>query len=433
MTRRAATVVVAVLGMVSNLAGQRAHQLELGGSVSVTRYDHLMDLPNHIGILAHAGYFLSDRIGLEAAGGFSQPQTPIPFQFTTVRWASASFVLNFPLGVRNLPYLLGGYTRIDYGSDVPYNFADHALHAALGDRLFLFPGAALRLEGRAIFAPQTDSRFGSRWAGHVIGSIGLTMFTGSGRWGRPAADRSRPGLADADGDLVSDRSDRCSNTPRGAQVDQNGCPIDGDRDGVPDGVDQCAATLAGVSVDAKGCPTDADTDGVADHVDRCPDTPRGVAVDASGCPLKDLDDDGVSDTADRCPNTLRGTQVDALGCPVLFGEGGATMLRGVSFEPTGVTLAAGSFVVLDGVAAALVAHPDWRVEIAVYTDDAGTAAVNLRRSQARADAVRTYLVGRGVGAARLVAHGLGSASPVASNTTAAGRAQNRRVELHQLP
>lgn len=174
-------VVVQGVGVAVSLPAQRAHQVELGASVTGTRYDHLMGLPDHVGVLGHLGYFLSRGVALEADGGFSQPQTSIPFGFTTVRWASASLVLNFPLGTRQLPYLLGGYTRIDYGSDPPYDYGDHALHAAIGDRVFLFPGAAIRFEGRAIFAPQTDPRFGGRWAGHVVGSLGLTMFTGRHR------------------------------------------------------------------------------------------------------------------------------------------------------------------------------------------------------------------------------------------------------------
>ena len=105
---------------------------------------------------------MDSGVALEVGAGFSQPQTVIPFEFTTVRWASASLVLNVPIGARQLPYILGGYTRIQYGSDPPFNYGDHALHGAIGDRIFLFPGGALRLEGRAIFAPQTDPRFGGR-------------------------------------------------------------------------------------------------------------------------------------------------------------------------------------------------------------------------------------------------------------------------------
>lgn len=178
MRRGVALVAAMLVGVVMPLRGQRAHQFELGASVSATRYDHLMGLPDHVGMVGHVGYFLSRGVSIEAAGGFSQPQTSIPFEFTTVRWASASVVLNIPAGSRNLPYLLGGYTRIQYGSNPPYDYGDHAVHAGIGDRVFLFPGAALRLEGRAIFAPQTDPRFGGRWAGHLVGSFGLSMFTG---------------------------------------------------------------------------------------------------------------------------------------------------------------------------------------------------------------------------------------------------------------
>lgn len=178
MRRRTTACILVVVGWTTALLGQRAHQVELGGSVSSTRYDHLMGLPDHVGVLAHVAYYLSRGVALEAGAGFSQPQTTIPFEFTTVRWASASLVLNLPVGSRQLPYVLGGYTRIQYGSDPPFNYGDHAVHGAIGDRIFLFPGAALRLEGRAIFAPQTDSRFGGRWAGHVVGSLGLSLFTG---------------------------------------------------------------------------------------------------------------------------------------------------------------------------------------------------------------------------------------------------------------
>jgi len=114
--RRVALVVAVLAGAVTPLRGQRAHQLELGASVSATRYDHLMGLPDHVGILGHVGYLLSRGVAIEVAGGFSQPQTSIPFEFTTVRWASASVVLNIPAGSRNLPYLLGGYTRIQLRS-----------------------------------------------------------------------------------------------------------------------------------------------------------------------------------------------------------------------------------------------------------------------------------------------------------------------------
>ena len=59
--------------------------------------------------------------------------------------------------------------------------------------------------------------------------------------------------------------------------------------------------------------TDADGDGVVDRLDKCPDTPKGATVDADGCPL-DGDGDGVYDGIDKCPTTPKGARVGPLGC-----------------------------------------------------------------------------------------------------------------------
>jgi opacity protein-like surface antigen len=60
---------------------------------------------------------------------------------------------------------------------------------------------------------------------------------------------------------------------------------DSDHDGVPDRIDFCADTPRGAIVDEKGCPIDSDGDGIYDGLDKCPHTPPGTKVDANGCPL----------------------------------------------------------------------------------------------------------------------------------------------------
>ena len=77
-------------------------------------------------------------------------------------------------------------------------------------------------------------------------------------------------------------------------------------------------------------------------------------------------------------------------------------------------------------------HPGLRVRIEGHTDAQGDAASNQRLSEQRAAAVETMLTGLGVASDRLDSAGLGSTQPVASNDTAAGRAQNRSVELVRL-
>jgi len=238
---------------------------------------------------------------------------------------------------------------------------------------------------------------------------------------------------DSDGDTVIDIADRCPNTPAGTPVDANGCPRDADGDNVPDNLDRCPNTPAGTPVNANGCPADEDGDGVLDNADRCSATPAGVRVDANGCPVPiDADGDGVRDIDDRCPNTPPGTRVDARGCQIVFEEGQRNIvLEGVNFETGRAVLTAESQAILDRVAESLVAAPEVNLEVQGHTDNTGSAANNTRISQARAEAVRQYLIGKGVAANRLTARGYGPTQPVASNTTPQGRAQNRRVELRR--
>jgi len=141
----------------------------------------------------------------------------------------------------------------------------------------------------------------------------------------------------------------------------------------------------------------------------------------------------VTDDKDRCPNTPAGVKVDAEGCQVLFEPTRKTLiLEGVNFETGKSALTPESQTILDGVAASLVVNDAIKVRVGGHTDNTGSAAVNKRLSAARAEAVRMYLISKGVAAARLTAMGFGPSKPIASNKTAAGRAQNRRVELTRL-
>ncbi len=88
---------------------------------------------------------------------------------------------------------------------------------------------------------------------------------------------------------------------------------------------------------------------------------------------------------------------------------------------------------LDQVAAVLLSHPDLLlVQVEGHTDDRGSALYNFALSQARAEAVRAYLVSKGVPAERLRTAGFGQARPIATNATREGRAANRRVAFTVL-
>jgi OmpA-OmpF porin, OOP family len=288
--------------------------------------------------------------------------------------------------------------------------------------------------------------------------------------------------ADNDGDGVPNGIDRCPNTAVGAIVDASGCTRDSDGDNIPDGIDKCPDTPTGVLVDANGCPRDSDGDGIPDGLDRCSATPKGATVDALGCP-GDEDADGVLDGLDRCPRTPIGATVNASGCvpgqqgrapanappptnqppagqppaaqppgnqqpanappdtsapgravrPPEPRPGAPMVLEGVTFESGSARLQSGSYVELDSIAKVLQANRSLRVEIGGHTDDAGTPADNQRLSTLRAEAVRNYLVAKGVPFQQMVARGYGSTVPRTPDTTPRGRAANRRVEIRPLP
>ena len=99
----------------------------------------------------------------------------------------------------------------------------------------------------------------------------------------------------------------------------------------------------------------------------------------------------------------------------------------MDFEFNSTQLTAPAQHTLDEVAAALLTQPELNVEVQGHTDSIGTDAYNLGLSQRRADAVRAYLISKGLSRSVLTAKGYGKSKPIASNATAEGRAQNRRV------
>lgn len=193
--------------------------------------------------------------------------------------------------------------------------------------------------------------------------------------------------------------------------------------------DDCPLAVVDPASGRRDCSPDADADGVGDRADACPGTPRGTAVNRQGCSRaqlnNDLDADGVANEDDECPNTQPGLKVDRKGCVVKQ----TTSLRGVSFLPNSDRLTAEGRATLDGVAATLQGQSGLKTEIAGHTDSLGSEGYNMLLSQRRADAVRKYLVSKGVDEGRLTAVGYGELEPVDSNDTNEGRQNNRRVEF----
>ena len=103
---------------------------------------------------------------------------------------------------------------------------------------------------------------------------------------------------------------------------------------------------------------------------------------------------------------------------------------GILFPTNGSTLSSTARTDLSQFAASLRQNPETNVQVYGFTDNTGTLAVNQKVSDARAAAVKTYLVDSGVSSSRITAAGRPLTDYVASNETAAGRAQSRRVEIY---
>lgn len=244
---------------------------------------------------------------------------------------------------------------------------------------------------------------------------------------------------DRDGDGIVDAVDRCIDQPEDLDQfqDEDGCPeLDNDNDGILDTADKCPNEAG--PMQNLGCPiVDKDGDGINDDVDKCPNEPedKDGFQDEDGCPDLDNDGDGVPDDRDDCPNDPG--PADNKGCPRKYSLVAVTKDR-IEIKKQ-IKFATGSHKIigkeseqiLDEVALALKDNAQIKkVRIEGHTDSVGNDASNLKLSQRRADSVMAALLKRGIDPGRMEALGFGETKPIASNSTAAGKAENRRTEFN---
>ena len=110
-----------------------------------------------------------------------------------------------------------------------------------------------------------------------------------------------------------------------------------------------------------------------------------------------------------------------------------TFDSGILFATNSSTLNQASINALTQFSNSLKTNPDTDVQIFGHTDSTGSDQINIPLSERRAGSVQTFLMGQGVTGSRMTAQGMGSSQPVADNSTTAGKAQNRRVEIFILP
>ncbi len=316
----------------------------------------------------------------------------------------------------------GGYTWVD---DIGFGTGN----ALVGVKFWVNDNIAINFQSTYKHAFEDD--YGITHFQHSAGLVfqfGGKDTDGDGIYDKDDECPETPGLAefngcpDTDGDGIPDHLDECPDTPGLAEF--NGCP-DTDGDGIPDHLDECP-TVAGLA-EFNGCP-DTDGDGIPDHLDKCPN--EAGPKENNGCPWPDRDGDGVLDKDDQCPD-VPGTVANH-GCPEVtvevikqLNEFSKTIL----FDLGKSTIRPESYAVLQKIVDVMKEYPNAKFEIEGHTDSSGSLALNERLSKERAASVKDYLVTIGMDASRLTSVGYGPSKPIASNKTAAGRQQNRRVEI----
>jgi outer membrane protein OmpA-like peptidoglycan-associated protein len=433
-------------------------------------HDGSADVDNAFNVGARFGVVGASGLGLELAGGWTptKVKNSVGDADLTLMHVSADLIYEPTIGRFGGPYfaLGGGALRTSLNNVSPagtFSFSppsdkDDELNQGYADMAagWAFPlggHAAFRLEARnMLWLPYKHPE----WANVSYQVYGAALEL---RLGGRAKDADADGVSDrrdkcpntpagctvngdgcpsdADGDGICDGLDKCPGTPKGAAVDATGCSKDSDADGVFDGLDKCPDTPHGAKVDASGCPTDSDGDGVYDGIDTCPNTQKGCVVDATGCP-KDSDGDGVCDGLDKCASTASGAKVDQDGCPIEITEKetelldtGMIRLNNVNFETGKAVLLPEDFPTLDIVGEVLRKWPQLKIEIGGHTDSRGGVAYNQKLSEARAQAVLTYLLQKfsDLKAEQMSAKGYGKSKPLVPNTNALNMAKNRRVEF----
>jgi outer membrane protein OmpA-like peptidoglycan-associated protein len=323
----------------------------------------------------------------------------------------------------------GGYTIIGDQDDANISNLDAAtLNGKVGINFWFTDNIALTLESNYKHVFDIDGATHFQHAGGVKFMFGGTDSDGDGIYDKDDECPETPGLPefngcpDSDGDGIEDRMDACPEEAGLAEFD--GCP-DTDGDGIANPNDDCPE-VAGLA-ELNGCP-DADGDGVADNKDDCPN--EAGPAENNGCPYEDMDGDGVLDKDDECPE-VAGTAANN-GCPEPDVEVISELneySKTVLFDLNKATIRQDSQEALKSIAEIMNEYPNTIFHIEGHTDSTGSAEYNEKLSRERAASVEMWLEENGVPNNRLTSEGYGEERPIATNNTAAGRQDNRRVEI----
>jgi OOP family OmpA-OmpF porin len=364
---------IAAMGLASATANAEKGQVYINPAVGYMTFDSDRSLDDTaLGALG-LEYQFHEHWGVEVLGLSANPDHDLDFQVDLEAYRLDALYY-FKESGKFKPYLAAGVGQadFDFGFD---DYEEDQYNAGGGVRYLINESISARADVRAIHGDDN-----STWDSLV--TLGISyVFGGS----------SKPAPAPAPEPVAEPEPE-----PAPAPEPVPAAPADSDNDGVIDDNDQCPGTPAGAQVDANGCPLDTDKDGVADYMDECPESAPDARVDSKGCKLKKV-------------------RVEEIKLNVTFATNSSVV------PPSAMTE-------IKGVADFMNQYDDIVVDIEGHTDSMGKASYNKFLSQRRADAVAKVLVEEfGIDAGRVNATGYGEEKPVATNDTAAGRQQNRRV------
>lgn len=381
-----------------------------------------------------AAFYPLSFLGVEGELGVMPTKTRTDNISATVWTYRAHLVAQYP-GYRLVPFALIGLGGMSLKShpDTLGDDTDPEWHWGLGLKFAINEYASARFDFRDNLMQKNLLLTGVS-NGDLVQNTELLLGL-SFTLGRTPLPEPAPVAVDSDHDGFIDSQDQCPFQPG---VAPNGCPapvvVDTDKDGIPDATDACPAEPEdGLPPNPNdGCPNkDPDGDGILVPEDKCP-TEKGVAPD--GCPVKDQDGDGIPDAVDKCPDkpeTKNGYE-DEDGCPDELPKAVAKfsgVIKGIEFDFGKSTIRKDSNKLLDEAVKVLTEYKDLRMLISGFTDDVGDRQTNLTLSEARANAVKEYMVSKGIDAGRIETRGAGPDDSIADNKTEKGRQQNRRIEF----
>jgi len=377
----------------------------------------------------YVGKYLADGFSFEAAGSINKISKIGDNSVSDLSYFSldggVKYDINNVIGKTGWfdPYASvgGGYTWLDSKGTGTFN-------GGLGANVWFNDNLGLNIESKYKHTFESSIIQHFQHSLGVIIKFGGTDTDGDGIFDDEDACPEVFGLAeyngcpDSDNDGIVDSKDACPTVAGLAAL--NGCP-DTDGDGITDKDDACP-NEKGTKAN-NGCP-DGDGDGVVDKFDACP-TVAGPAAN-KGCPWPDTDGDGVVDKDDECINEAG--PASNKGCPEItpvevakLGE----LFKTVYFDTGKTSFKKETLAKLDEASQIMTKYKTAKFSIEGYTDSVGGPVRNLELSVGRANAVKDYLISKGVSSSNLDAKGFGEENPIATNMNKAGRAQNRRVEV----